>query len=277
MTKILCIGDWGEYFSEDMKMTIDKQYYDMIFLLGDNFYPDGIKKYKDNNWNKLYYNFPKNIIKYVVLGNHDYIGNIHYQLMKTFSSNYFSWYLPHFFYDIKDENNSVHYIYIDTQLLSLFYTSNMLSSSNVEEKYLQKFFKLYDIYHLEQKKWLENTLEKSSFKWKIICGHYPIISGGPHQHVNELSEYLEPLLYKYNVDLYVSGHDHNSQLLKKNNTLFAVCGGSTQQYKTETINVTIYQNSNKSLMELNITKDKLEIYNIENNLKKIIYCKKKII
>lgn len=275
MTKILCVGDWGEYFTEDMRKTIYKQNYDIIFLLGDNFYPDGIKKYKDKNWNKLYYNFPDNIIKHVVLGNHDYIGNVHYQIMKTFSSKYFSWYLPHYFYDVKDELNSIHYIHIDTQLLSLYYTSNMLSSCNVDEKYLQKYYKIYDIYQLEQKKWLENILEKSSYKWKIICGHYPIISGGPHQHVSELSEYMEPLLYKYDIDLYISGHDHNSQLLKKNNTLFMVCGASTQQYKTETIDETIFENSNQSIMELDINKDKLEIYNIENNFKKIIFCKKK--
>ena len=87
--------------------------------------------------------------------------------MKTFSSKYFSWYLPHYFYDVKDELNSIHYIHIDTQLLSLYYTSNMLSSCNVDEKYLQKYYKIYDIYQLEQKD-ISNWIDKKYDAPKII-------------------------------------------------------------------------------------------------------------
>ena len=63
--------------------------------------------------------------------------------------------------------------------------------------------------------------------WKIVFGHHPMYSGGHHDGQCTIRERVLPILKKYNVDLYIAGHDHNLQRwssnssdgIGKNNTL----------------------------------------------------------
>lgn len=270
--KIICIGDWGyDVMDNDIIKKINEKNYNEIFLLGDNFYFNGVENENDEQWNtKLKKYFPKHIKKCVVLGNHDYLGNVHCQLSYTFNPSYFSWYLPHFYYDIVDNKSSCHFFFIDTQLLTLEYTLNLSNACNISSEKLQNFLKLYDIFHQTQKDWLLNSLKKCKSKWKFVIGHYPVISGGPHLISNELSSFLLPLFKKYKVDFYISGHDHNNQVLKKNKTIFLISGGTSFNVMPKKIKETVFATDKKGFLQLNTSLNKIDIEFVQPKNKNLL-------
>lgn len=81
--KIFLIGDIGSYNNITKKIfkninNIQKKD-DILIILGDNFYPDGIKSLDDKSW-KNYINLDNKLKTYCILGNHDYLGNVQHQI-----------------------------------------------------------------------------------------------------------------------------------------------------------------------------------------------------
>lgn len=83
------------------------------------------------------------------------------------------------------------------------------------------------------KAWLdfESELAKAaatSVPYILVVGHYPVWSVAKHGPNKCLVQSLQPLLHKYNVSLYLSGHDHNQQFFtepnSKNKVSYALTG-----------------------------------------------------
>ena len=53
----------------------------------------------------------------------------------------------------------------------------------------------------------------SSADYIIVAGHHPVLSAGAHGNTGCLVSRLKPLLEKYGVTAYFSGHDHNLQVM----------------------------------------------------------------
>jgi hypothetical protein len=68
----------------------------------------------------------------------------------------------------------------------------------------------------EQQLWLENQLIQSMAPYTVVVGHYPIVSGGAAGNVMN-STVLPELLQRYDVSLYLFGHDALLQHLKLGN------------------------------------------------------------
>jgi len=231
--EIYAAGDLGDLDShiERIISSINKSISakDPIFLmLGDNFYPNGlITKTKDEQIEKFRHYF-KNLHMpiYGLLGNHDYVGNPKEQIgMKindvnfNMESNYY-----------KIEKDHIDVFMIDGVILRPGY--------NAEGKYIYFHNKLKKIWgkdpivlRSELLYWLENNLEKSNKKWKLICCHYPLLSDGIYKHWNELYKTLMPLLHKYKVNFYFCGHDHNLQYIKLNDLHQFIAGSSSHNHK----------------------------------------------
>lgn len=281
MKEIFCVGDWGDVVDDNNAQFFKKNKNYEFYLLGDNFYPEGIVGLNDSQWKTKFKKlFPKISTKYCCLGNHDYLGDTFSQIKMTFTSDNGNWNLPYFYHDVYDKKNSVHTFFIDTQILAKDITIFLSKSCGISDDKLQEYLSL--VYQLKDRQlaWLENKLATSPAKWKIICGHYPVISNGPHQISSELQEEILPLIDKYNVDIYVSGHEHNSQCIRRNNCLFLISGGinSNNAYQIYSINNdTLFYTSKRGIMTLYIDKNQLNVCftNILEKKEEYLFCKQK--
>jgi tartrate-resistant acid phosphatase type 5 len=222
--KIYLIGDIGEFnrntnnIFENIKKNIHQE--DVIILLGDNFYPNGVLSVNDSKWE----NFKKLNLEnsvWCVLGNHDYLGSIEAQL--KFKSN--NWNLPHYYY--KKTFDGFDFFFIDTSILLPDYSNLNYSivKSKLNKEPLEISKKMID--------WLDNELEKSK-NYKFIVGHYPVFSFGMYGINKKLFEILFPIFKKHNIKYYISGHDHNLQLVDISSINFSmkqiVSGGGSHLY-----------------------------------------------
>jgi len=89
----------------------------------------------------------------------------------------------------------------------------------------------------EQLRWIEDQLQNSTAQYIFVAGHYPIYSTGEHGPFECLGRNLDPLLRKYNVNAYFSGHDHNLQHIQINQTdaegrpssmNYVICGAASR-------------------------------------------------
>ncbi|MFN8670499.1 MAG: metallophosphoesterase [Candidatus Sericytochromatia bacterium] len=152
-------------------------------LLGDNIYNSGVSSVNDKQFiekfEKPYKNLDMKI--YLTLGNHDYRGNVQAQIDYTKKSK--KWVMLDNIYNFSYGNTD--FFCIDTNIPS--------------QKQIKK---------------VQNLIENSKNKWKIAFGHHPRYTNGIYTNATGLLKELidKPMCNK--VDFYLSGHEHNKQLLK---------------------------------------------------------------
>ena len=221
--KIYLLGDIGEY-SDNLKKMIN--YFNqetensVILFLGDNFYPFGIKSVNDIKWNNLK-DLNNSIPIWATLGNHDYLGNVKSQI--DYKS--FNWNMPNFYY--KKTFDYLDFFFIDTSILVPDY-SNIdydIVRNSINDEPLVKSKEMID--------WLNEEFEKST-NTKIVIGHYPILSFGMYGVNKKLFSILFPIFSKFNVKYYISGHDHNLQIIDVTTRNFSmkqiISGASSKIY-----------------------------------------------
>jgi len=96
-----------------------------------------------------------------------------------------------------------------------------------------RFFALESTYmDPDQVKWINDELEKSNEKWKIVFFHHPLYSSAKtHGSQVKLREVLEPLFVRYKVSLVLNGHDHVYERIKPQNGITYFVEGSSGQLR----------------------------------------------
>ena len=232
----IAMGDWGrngEYkqreVANQMGTTAKILGTGFFIATGDNFYPSGVASVQDHRWIDSYediytaHSLQQNW--YVVLGNHDYKGNVQAEVDYTKVDR--RWNMPARYYSKKmilddDTTQQVLLVFIDTSpLIAEYYKSPDHADVKTQDTALQR-------------KWLEATLSDASpnIKWKIVCGHHPLYTGGKRMNANEtkeLNNLLKPIFDKYKVDAYICGHEHNLQYIKpEGKTHYFVSGAGSE-------------------------------------------------
>jgi acid phosphatase len=116
---------------------------------------------------------------------------------------------------------------LGSSLVDLFVldTAPMVDGANYDEM-LQQLARGHLEPHrrAQQIAWLDRALSASRAPWKIVMGHHPVYSGG-HGDSPELVEHVAPLLEAHGVQLYINGHDHSLQHIRRGRVDY-VCTGS---------------------------------------------------
>ena len=153
---------------------------------------------------------------YPVLGNHDHKGEPTAQI--EYSSLSSRWSMPAPYYRrtevIGGDTIPAEFFFLDTTPLTGVYHSKWASLFSRDAE--------------RQSEWLALALSVSRAKWKIVVGHHPIFSGGPHLISEQLAGRIKPLLDRFGVAAYINGHDHNLQHIVVDRVNYLTCGSGCE-------------------------------------------------
>jgi hypothetical protein len=112
--------------------------------------------------------------------------------------------------------------------------------------------------------WLETELSRSDAPWKIVFGHDPIYSSGHYGTNQEFIKNLTPLFQKYNVQLYINGHDHNYERTRAiNGTTYLTCGAGAGVRPVGSSEWTEHSAEKLSFAAYKVYRDRIEISAID--------------
>ena len=183
---------------------------EFVAVLGDIHHFMGVRSVQDPLWETNFewiYKHPELMIPwYPVLGNHEYQGTT--QAVLDYSTVSRRWEMPARYYaqiwPISEKVEAL-LIFIDTTPLIDKYQYDPVRYSDAGKQSIKR-----------QLDWIDSTLSVSTARWKIVLGHHPIYTGTTkaESERRDLQIRLQPLLDKYRVDIFVSGHIHNFQHIR---------------------------------------------------------------
>ena len=194
---LLAFGDAGSgdatqrQVAAQMETWASSHRVDAMLEAGDVVYPDGAPSRFNDSIDAPYATLRASRPLWAALGNHDVMWNNGNNLMAHLS-------MPDRFYEKLLTNGD-----ITMQILVL--DSNAVSTA--------------------QTTWLESKLSSGTYRWRIVMFHHPVWSCSKHGNTQSVITSWLPVLTSRNVDLVITGHDHNYQRFEQADTTFVVTGG----------------------------------------------------
>jgi len=222
----LVMGDWGGLpvwpYEDPAETHIAEQMNDIAastgagfaLALGDNFYYNGVTSVEDKRFKQTFEDVFKgdhlksrNFFR-VLAGNHDHYGNCSAEI--AYSNVSSRWHFPDYYYDFQEiiGNHSVHFVMIDTVLLSGDSKDQITGEDLTGDMYTGP---ASEQDANEQWSWINTTLQNSKADFLIVAGHFPVWSICEHGPTSLLVEKLKPMLEQNRVSAYLAGHDHCAQ------------------------------------------------------------------
>ena len=200
--RVLAISDFGTG-DEEQQLPADTMLkyhrahpFDFGITLGDNYQDEGAHSPTDPRWQEYWAShYPQlGIPFYVSFGNHDWGSPDGPAAEILYSQKSAEWRLPAPYYTFTA--GSVQFFALNTVLIS-------------EAQLL----------------WLRDKLEKSTAKWKVVYGHYQVYSAVRGDN-DELIKRLLPILQENHVDVYLCGHEHLFQHLRREGSVHFFVNGA---------------------------------------------------
>ncbi|CAK9193922.1 unnamed protein product [Sphagnum troendelagicum] len=227
---ILVVGDWGRdglfnqtLVAKQMGIVGSKLNIDYVISTGDNFYESGLTGPDDTqfttSFSDVYTQESLQTTWYSVLGNHDYRGNATAQLAKELTLRDSRWFCR--------ETTGVEFFFIDTNpFVESYWVEN-------NKDYIWQLPISRQDYIAHELMNLTDALETSKAKWKIVVGHHTMWSVGKHGETHELLTEVLPILEANGVDMYINGHDHCLQHIKRSDSSlhFLTSGGGSKAWR----------------------------------------------
>lgn len=185
-----------------------------VLALGDTHHYEGVQSVSDPLWMtnyELIYSHPELMVHwYPVCGNHEYRGST--QAVLDYSAISRRWDMPARYYTKvfgdKDEA-TVRIVFIDTAPLIDKYRKNNATYPDACRQDPEA-----------QLEWLDKTLADATEDWVVVVGHHPIyaFTDKPDSERSDLQKRVDPILRKHKADMYICGHIHNYQHIRKSDS-----------------------------------------------------------
>ncbi|TVU47791.1 hypothetical protein EJB05_07400 [Eragrostis curvula] len=233
---LLVVGDWGRKgtfnqsrVAEQMGRVGEKLDIDFVISTGDNFYETGLTGVDDEAFEQSFTDIytAESLQKpwYLVLGNHDYKGDVLAQLspvLRKIDNRFIC--MRSFIVDAE----IVDFFFIDTTPFQLKYWTHPKGDHYdwrdvaPRGKYIDNLLKD-----------LDKEMKKSTAKWKIAVGHHTMRSVSDHGDTTELLQLLLPVLKDNGIDFYINGHDHCLEHISSRDSpiQFFTSGGGSKAWR----------------------------------------------
>jgi 3',5'-cyclic AMP phosphodiesterase CpdA len=110
----------------------------------------------------------------------------------------------------------------------------------------------------EQLDWLAATLQRSHARWTVVALHHPPYSSGYQGSSLDAREAFSPLFEQYEVDLVLSGHEHDYERSERiNGVTYVVSGGAAETRRTGKENFTAVAVSWHHFVEIDVLSDRM--------------------
>ncbi|KAG0561180.1 hypothetical protein KC19_9G043300 [Ceratodon purpureus] len=244
----LVVGDWGREGAYNQTL-VAKQMgkvgrhlgIKFVISVGDNFYQAGLKGPQDpkfkNSFSKVYTAESLQTQWLAVLGNHDYLGDALLQIGDGLTRKDKRWFCDRF-YQLKYPLCGSHNLGHCEKFVELFFIDTTPFVDKYWDAEQARTFDWRGIgprqeYLDSQLKNLSLALESSTATWKIVVGHHTIRSLGRHGETPELVKSVLPILESHNVDVYINGHDHCLEHIKREDSAvhFVTSGAGSKSFQ----------------------------------------------
>lgn len=239
-----------------------------VIAAGDVHHFEGVRSVNDPLWMtnyELIYSHPELMIPwYAILGNHEYRGNT--QAVIDYSAVSARWNVPDRYYTFAMENDGVTVRFV------------MVDTAPLLEKYREDTEKYPDACKQDMNKqlaWIDSVLSAAKEDWVLVVGHHPIYAetGKDDSERLDLQKRLDSVLRKHkNVDMYLCGHIHNFQHIRKadSNIDYVVNTSGSLSRKVKPVDGTKFCSGETGFSLISADKKELNLHMI-NKEGKVIY------
>ena len=239
-----------------------------VIAAGDVHHFEGVRSVNDPLWMtnyELIYSHPELMIPwYAILGNHEYRGNT--QAVIDYSAVSARWNVPDRYYTFAMENDgvTVRFVMVDTAPLLDKYREDTEKYPDACKQNVNK-----------QLAWIDSVLTDAKEDWVLVVGHHPIYAetGKDDSERLDLQKRLDSVLRKHkNVDMYLCGHIHNFQHIRKadSNIDYVVNTSGSLSRKVKPVDGTKFCSGETGFSLISADKKELNLHMI-NKEGKVIY------
>lgn len=181
-----------------------------VLALGDTHHYEGVQSVSDPLWMtnyELIYSHPELMVEwYPICGNHEYRGDT--QAVIDYSGISRRWAMPSRYYTktFEDDGTTLKVVFIDTTPLIDKYRKK-------SDEYPDAVAQNMDA----QLQWLDSVLTDGGEDWIVVVGHHPIFAftDKSESERTDMQKRVDSILRKHDVDMYVCGHLHNYQHIRR--------------------------------------------------------------
>ena len=232
-----------------------------VIAAGDVHHFEGVISTQDPLWMtnyELIYSHPELMISWLpVLGNHEYRGST--QAVLDYRNVSRRWEIGGRYYTkVYDDNGvSIRLVLIDTTPLINRYHHDS-TYPDVDSQDIDA-----------QLKWIDETLNAAKEDWVIVVGHHPMYAQTKKDEIEQkdMQSRLLPILqrYKDKVTLYVCGHIHNFQHIRRGNDGidYVVNTSASLARKVSATEGTVFCSPSEGFSVVSATKQQLNLYMID--------------
>ena len=232
-----------------------------VIAAGDVHHFEGVISTQDPLWMtnyELIYSHPELMISWFpVLGNHEYRGST--QAVLDYRNVSRRWKIGGRYYTkVYDDNGvSIRLVLIDTTPLINRYHHDS-TYPDVDSQDIDA-----------QLKWIDETLNAAKEDWVIVVGHHPMYAQTKKDEIEQkdMQSRLLPILqrYKDKVAMYVCGHIHNFQHIRRGNDGidYVVNTSASLARKVSATEGTVFCSPSEGFSVVSATKQQLNLYMID--------------
>lgn len=232
-----------------------------VIAAGDVHHFEGVISTQDPLWMtnyELIYSHPELMISWLpVLGNHEYRGST--QAVLDYRNVSRRWEIGGRYYTkVYDDNGvSIRLVLIDTTPLINRYHHDS-TYPDVDSQDIDA-----------QLKWIDETLNAAKEDWVIVVGHHPMYAQTKKDDIEQkdMQSRLLPILqrYKDKVAMYVCGHIHNFQHIRRGNDGidYVVNTSASLARKVSATEGTVFCSPLEGFSVVSATKQQLNLYMID--------------